>query len=196
VSVHGANRLGGNSLLETVVFGRLVAEAINAREEDFQREPSEKAVEEQLRRQVEQVEALLARRGGVPHRETRERLRTVLMEKVGIFRNAGDLADAVGQIRELRDQYRSVGCQTPLGPFNYEIIHLLELESSLYLGEITARGALAREESRGSQFRTDYPKRNDVDWLKHTIARLEGGEVVLSYADVDVSIWEPKERTY
>ena len=87
-------------------------------------------------------------------------------------------------------------CQTRQGPFNYEMLNVLELESLLYLGEITARGALARKESRGSHFRTDYTKRDDAGWLKHTIARVEDDEIVFSYADVDVGPYEPKERSY
>jgi len=106
------------------------------------------------------------------------------------------MAAAVAQIRELREQYDSLSCQTPPGPFSVEILHVLELESLLYLGEITARGALAREESRGSHFRTDHSQRNDVDWLKHTVAQLDGKEIELSYSDVDISRFEPKERTY
>jgi len=73
---------------------------------------------------------------------------------------------------------------------------VLELEGLLCLGEITAAGALARKESRGSHSRTDHPERNDADWLKHTLARLDGEEVALSYAQVDVGLYEPKARTY
>lgn len=196
VSVHGANRLGGNSLLDTVVFGRLVSEAINARKEDFHGEPNEKVLGERLRRQTEQVDLLLSRKSGVPHSRIRENLRALLTEKVGIFRNAEDLAEAAEQIRELRQQYETACCRTPPGPFSYEIVNLLELESSLTLGEITARGALARKESRGSHFRTDYRERNDADWLKHTVARVDDGEIALAYSGVDTSLYEPKERTY
>ncbi len=120
----------------------------------------------------------------------------MLTEKVGIFRNEADLAEAVAEIRALRRQYPAVRARTPIGPFQSEILHVLELESLLYLGEITARGALARTESRGSHFRTDHPERNDGEWLRHTIARLDGDEVELSYAEVDVSRYEPQQRTY
>ena len=83
-----------------------------------------------------------------------------------------------------------------MGPFNYELLHGLELESLLYLGEITARGALAREESRGSHFRTDHPERDDAGWLRHTIARLSGEEIAFTYAEPDLSLVQPKARTY
>ena len=196
VSVHGANRLGGNSLLDTIVFGHLAAEAIAARAGKFDFQPSATAVEDAVRDQIGSVERLLQRNSGVRHDQIRDQLRTVCMENVGIFRDQDKLAQAVDQIVTLKEQYRQVSLSTPPGPFNFELVNVLELESQLYLAEITARGALARQESRGSHFRTDYPNRNDERWLRHTVARLDGDEVVLSYSDVDVSHHEPQERTY
>ena len=196
VSVHGANRLGGNSLLETVVFAHLVAEAVNARRGDFDFPSRQTVLHDHLRKVTDRVDRLLSRAGGVPSHQIRERLRTVLTEKVGIFRNRADLAQAVDEIRQLRRQYQDVALHTPMGPFNYELLHVLELESLLYLGEITARGALAREESRGSHFRTDHPRRDDAGWLRHTIARLDGDEITFSYAEPDLSLVQPESRTY
>ena len=97
---------------------------------------------------------------------------------------------------ELREQYRQVCCRTPLGSFNYELLHVVELESLLALSEIIARGALARQESRGSHFRLDYPVRNDSQWLKHTVATLDGSQIAISYKEVDVSLYEPKDRDF
>ena len=96
----------------------------------------------------------------------------------------------------MREQYAAVGCRTPPGPFNFEILQALELEGLLYVAEVIAKGALARRESRGSHFRTDYPARNDAEWLKHTLARLDGGEISFSYSDVDTSHHAPQARTY
>jgi succinate dehydrogenase / fumarate reductase flavoprotein subunit len=196
VSVHGANRLGGNSLLDTVVFGRLVAEDINARKDEFDFRPREDVVERHWREQHAQLERMFSRREGIPHNRIRDSLRNLCAEKMGVFRQEKDLAEAVSQVRQLRQQYREVACRSRLEPFNFEILHVLELESLLYLAEIIARGALARRESRGSHFRTDYPARNDADWLKHTLARLDGDEITLDYAKADTSLYEPKERTY
>ena len=196
VSVHGANRLGGNSLLDTIVFGRLVAEAVNERTDAPEFKPNETLVAERVQSQIDRVQRLAARQGGVAHHEIRDRLRTLCMEKVGIFRNHEDLAEAVDRIVQLKRQYEDVSLTTGAGPFNFEIVNALELESQLYLGEITAKGALARRESRGSHYRTDYPDRNDAEWLRHTVARLEGEEVVFSHSDVDVSRHEPQKRTY
>jgi succinate dehydrogenase / fumarate reductase flavoprotein subunit len=195
VSVHGANRLGGNSLADTVIFGRLVAEDINARDHGgFQPEPS--VLEEHLQRQSRRVDRIFARERGIPHSRIRDELRQLCAEKMGVFRREDELAQAVARLDELREQYRQVCCRTPLGPYHMEILHVLELESLLWLGEIIARGALARQESRGSHFRTDYPVRDDARWLKHTLARLDGEEIALSYREVDVSLYAPKERTY
>jgi succinate dehydrogenase / fumarate reductase flavoprotein subunit len=196
VSVHGANRLGGNSLLETVVFGRLVAEAINARKGVANPAPSERVLQDRLKRTTERVDQFFDRKGGIPHHEIGEKLKCVLTQKVGIFRNAAELTEAVAEIRELRGQYGAVRPRAPMGPFNSEVLHVLELESMIYLGEITARGALARQESRGSHFRVDHPDRDDAQWLKHTIAECDGDEIRFSYADVDIGIYQPAKRTY
>ena len=196
VSVHGANRLGGNSLLDTVIFGRLAAEAINAQQGQCDFEPSAAVLQQHLQEQQRQVERFVGRRQGTPCGLIRDRLRSVCSQHLGVFRSASALAEAAAQIRELRKQFRAVSCRTSWGPFEFEILHVLQLESQLYLAEITATGALARQESRGSHFRQDYPTRNDAAWLKHTLARLEGDEISFSYTDVDTSHYAPKERTY
>jgi succinate dehydrogenase / fumarate reductase flavoprotein subunit len=196
VSVHGANRLGGNSLLDTVVFGHLAAQAISARGGEFDFQPSEKLVQDALRGQEGRAEQLLQLKSGVRYARIRDRLRTVCMENVGIFRDRAKLAEAVDRIVKLKELYREVSLLTSPGPFNSELVNVLELESQLHLAEITARGALARQESRGSHYRTDYPKRDDANWLRHTVARLDGDAVVLSYSDVDVSHHQPQARTY
>lgn len=195
VSVHGANRLGGNSLLETLVFGRLAAESIRTRLGEDIPPPDERLVGERTQQELAHVERL-RRTGSVPHQEIRNALRTVMSTQVGIFRHESDLSDAVHRIAALREQYQKVRLTTPPQPYNYEILNVLDLESQLYLGEVTARGALARTESRGAHFRTDYPARDDGHWLRHTIARLDAGQVRLSYTEVDTSRHVPAARTY
>jgi len=197
VSVHGANRLGGNSLLDTVVFGRLAAEAIDERQAEADFEPSGAVVRRHVETVTEKVEDLLGRgNGGVSYAHLRERLRNVLTEKVGIFRSEEELAEAVHAVHEIRRQYRDVSLQTPPGPFSFEILHVLELEGLIYLGQITAEGALAREESRGSHYRTDHTQRDDPRWLKHTVARLDGEEIAYRHSEVDLSLHEPEPRKY
>jgi succinate dehydrogenase / fumarate reductase flavoprotein subunit len=126
----------------------------------------------------------------------REALRALLAENVGLFRHESALAEAAQQIHRLRDQYAAVGCRTSPGPFNFEVLQALELEGLLYVAEVIAQGALARRESRGSHFRTDYPTRNDAEWLKHTVARLDGGEIKFEYTEVDIRHHAPQARTY
>jgi succinate dehydrogenase / fumarate reductase flavoprotein subunit len=196
VSVHGANRLGGNSLLDTLVFGRLVAEDIDARRGDFAFEPEEAVLDRHLALQTAQIEGMLGRAKGVPQHEIRESLRALLTEQVGIFRHEGALADAARRIHDLREQYAAIGCRTQPGPFNFEILQALELEGLLFVAEVIAQGALRRRESRGSHSRSDYPARDDAAWLKHTLARLDGGEIRFSYAEVDTSHHAPQARTY
>ena len=196
VSVHGANRLGGNSLADTVIFGRLVAEAVNARQGTDPVEPMEAVLERELGRQTRDLDRMYARKRGIPHCQIRDELRQLCADKLGIYRQEKELAQAVERVAALKDQYREVCCPRPLGPFNFEVLHVSELESLLWLAEVIARGALARTESRGSHFRTDYPARNDGQWLKHTLAQLDGDRLAVSYENVDVSLYEPKERTY
>ncbi len=196
VSVHGANRLGGNSLADTVIFGRLVAEAVNARQGTDPVEPMEAVLERELGRQTRDLDRMYARKRGIPHCQIRDELRQLCADKLGIYRQEKELAQAVERVAALKDQYREVCCRAPLGPFNFEVLHVSELESLLWLAEVIARGALARTESRGSHFRTDYPARNDGQWLKHTLAQLDGDRLAVSYENVDVSLYEPKERTY
>jgi succinate dehydrogenase / fumarate reductase flavoprotein subunit len=196
VSVHGANRLGGNSLADTAIFGRLVAEAINGRRDGCRFRPEEAVVTGELEQQSRRLDRIFARRQGITHCQIRDQLRQLCCDKLGIYREEKGLAGAVEQVAELRRQYAEVCCRAGPGPFSFEILHVLELEHLLRLGEIIARGALARKESRGSHFRTDYPHRNDHEWLKHTLAHCDGQRVALSYEKVDVSLYEPQERTY
>ena len=196
VSVHGSNRLGGNSLLETVVFGKLCAEDINSRSEEFDSKPNEKLINEKVKIELDKVKNLQNRKNGVPHYLLRDRLREILWSSAGIFRNKKDLNDAVNKIKEIKQEYKEIQCRTGLEPFNFEIINVLELESMIYLGEIITSSALDRTESRGSHWRTDFTKRDDEHWLKHTIASLKREDVKLSYSKVDISKYEPKERKY
>ena len=196
VSVHGANRLGGNSLLETIVFGRLAAEAIREHLADSSPSPQTDLVEEQVRREVARVADWLRRPAGVPHHQLRDEVRAVMAAQVGLFRQERGLREAVARIGDLRERYQAVSLQTPPKPFNAEIVSVLELESLLYLSAVTAQGALARQESRGAHFRTDFPRRDDAGWLRHTKAHLKDGEIRFSYADVAIGPYPPQERKY
>ena len=119
-----------------------------------------------------------------------------MMEKVGIYRNAGDMQAAVDAVQELRRRYGKVRVQDRGKSFNTDLLEVIELANLLDLSLITAASALNRQESRGAHSREDFEDRDDDGWLKHTLAYLEGDTVRLDYKPVDTSIWEPKPRTY
>jgi len=196
VSVHGANRLGGNSLLEAVVYGKIVAEALAGELPGKQYDPDLSLVQRGLKEQEAEAGRFAERTDGARPHEIRNALRALMVEKVGVFRNEEALAEALRAIESLKDEVKTVRLTTSPGPFNFELLNVLELTGQVLLAEVTTRGALARAESRGSHFRTDFPERDDSAWLRHTIARLKDGKVELSYKDVDISRYEPKERTY
>jgi succinate dehydrogenase / fumarate reductase flavoprotein subunit len=123
-------------------------------------------------------------------------MRDVMMEKVGIYRKGPAMAEAVAQIAALREEYRAVRAQDSSRSFNSDVLEILELGNLLDLALVTAASAQARTESRGGHAREDYPQRDDPQWLKHTLAWLEGDRVRLGYKAVDVSVWQPKPRTY
>jgi len=118
------------------------------------------------------------------------------MEQVGIYRNAAAMRQALEGLRELHGRYRDVRVQDRSRAFNTDLLELIELGNLLDLSLITASAALTREESRGAHSREDFPDRDDVNWLKHSLAYLEQEQVRMDAKPVDVSVWEPKPRTY
>ena len=195
VSVHGANRLGGNSLLETIVFGKVAARAIT---EDLPHLPPPD--QKPLLRLKEEVEEKM-RRLTEPGRERPYRLQAdlgaVMNEKVGIFRTRAELEQALESVNGFKERYRGVGVSSPVRHMNYELTVALELEYMLEVSHTIILGALLREESRGAHYRTDFSTRNDRDWLKHTIAtRGSDGAPVISFKDVVITRYQPVERKY
>jgi len=193
VSVHGANRLGTNSLLDLVVFGRRAGQHIG----DYVKEAGAPRLGEAA---AEPARAWIARltEGRSEHHggHIMDEMQTVMMEKVGIYRNAGEMQAAVDEIQQLRERYQAVRVQDTGKNFNTDLLELIELGNLLDLALITAASALKRTESRGAHSREDYPERDDTNWLNHTLAYLEGDAVRLDHKPVDTSLWEPKPRAY
>jgi succinate dehydrogenase/fumarate reductase flavoprotein subunit len=119
-----------------------------------------------------------------------------MMEKVGIFREKQKLLEALENIRELRQEYHQLSLRSDCLQYCQELVTMMEFESMLDIAEVITMGALAREETRGSHFRLDFPQRDDENWLKHTIAEFKEGGPRLSYRAVRITRYQPKERKY
>ncbi|MDI6824017.1 MAG: FAD-binding protein, partial [Bacillota bacterium] len=197
VSVHGANRLGGNSLLETVVFGQLAGAAavryVGGLEKTGADGPALDAAAAEVERGISE---LLGREDGEKMAVIREEMKQVMFEKVGIFRTEGPMREAVEKIRELKERVKRARVEAKGRRYNLELIGALELPAMLDLAEVIALGAVTRTESRGSHFRRDYPQRDDANWLKHTVARWSPDGPLLEYKPVVITRWQPEARKY
>ncbi len=195
VSVHGANRLGGNSLLETVVFGRRAgasaAQDVRSNGTGGVYPPAAvRATERRLKAMVDQST------GERPH-VIRQELADTMYENVGIFRTEEKLEEAKVKIGQMRERYaRGVLVHDKGRSFNTDLIQALELGSMLEMADCLVTGAIARTESRGAHSRLDFPERDDENWLRHTIAHYDDGQVRLDYKDVTITEHQPTVRSY
>lgn len=197
VSVHGANRLGGNSLLDTVVFGKIAGKKIS----EYVRgangvTDSEKNLLDAALKFKNRVEGWRKKDSGEKFHILMGRLKAVMNEKVGLFRNKNELAQCLETIQELREAYEQVYISGPCLRFSQELVNIIEYESMLDLAEVITLGALNREETRGSHYRLDFEKRNDEEWLKHTLITWQEGKPRISYKDVFIGKYQPVERKY
>ncbi|HBQ37474.1 MAG TPA: succinate dehydrogenase/fumarate reductase flavoprotein subunit, partial [Candidatus Omnitrophica bacterium] len=193
VSVHGANRLGTNSLVDIIVFGsrggRRVAEWAAKADPPSLEPDAEGPAHEMLDRFTMNL-------GGESAGRIREELQQVMMDSVSVFRTQDGLKEALAAITQLRMRQRRVGLQDKSVRFNTELEEALELGCLLDLAWATTVAALARQESRGAHCREDFPTRDDANWLKHSLASLEGDRLRLDYKPVTITRFPPKPRTY
>ncbi len=194
VSVHGANRLGGNSLLEAVVFGARAGEASATYVQEHSaapKVPSNAAAETQQR-----IEGMLAREKGPRQSEIRDALADVMQVKVGVYRSGPVLEEAKRTVTELKERFEGVTVDDKGKTFNTDLIHTIETGYLLDLADCMVSGAIARTESRGAHSRTDFTERDDENWMQHTLAYLDDGEIRLDYSEVTKTKYEPQVRTY
>jgi succinate dehydrogenase / fumarate reductase flavoprotein subunit len=196
VSVHGANRLGGNSLLETLVFGERAGRKAAEQAGREKKIPDRTIFQERLRAFQSGLDEIFGRKGEEPSFLIRDDMEALMTSRAGIFREGPGLLEAREKIRELKKRFLKTGLKHKNLAFNSEFIQYWELEGMLHLAEAIVEGALARKESRGSHFRVDYPKRDDDHWLRHTLAYKTEGGVRLDYKKVSITSYPPKERTY
>jgi succinate dehydrogenase / fumarate reductase flavoprotein subunit len=197
ISIHGANRLGGNSLLETLVFGKRAGERAAGLIAGGSGPVPGPVLAAALRDQRAAIEALKARKDDQRQIAIRRQMQAVMTEKVGLFREEPALAEAVEALADLRVQVRQVALDNKGDGFNYDLVDALELEGMLDLAEATALGALKRTESRGAHWRTDHPGRDDREWLKHSLATYSpDGPPNVGYQDVIITRYQPAERKY
>jgi succinate dehydrogenase / fumarate reductase flavoprotein subunit len=195
ISVHGANRLGTNSLLEALVFGRRAGKKLL----DVVPRMQLPAVDEprEIQAAQQEIEALYAGSGAENPSQIREELKQTMTTQVGVYRNGEDMRAAQTKLRELRERFGAVKVVDGRKSFNLNLLDALELSNMLEYSELIVDGGLAREESRGAHFRTDHAKRDDEKWLKHTLVfRTDDGGHELRYKPVEITRFQPEERKY
>jgi len=195
ISVHGANRLGGNSLLETVVFGRLAAASIilNLPTEPV---PADGPVLSAVTEMEAKVNGILERRGGEQLFTVIDSLKETMDTKFGIFREGDSMDKGLAEISALRERAGNISISDKDRAVNQALVRFLELEYMFLVAEAAALGAIQRKESRGSHTRTDYPARDDDHFMYHTITRNLDGKIAVSSSPVTLGMFTPEERVY
>jgi succinate dehydrogenase / fumarate reductase flavoprotein subunit len=193
VSVHGANRLGCNSLLDTLVFGRRSGMEISryVQRNDFQKPATdfEKAA-------AAKISGLMTAKGEERIGDIMADMQEVMMDNVSVFRTESPMKEALGKIMELKGRYQHISLQDKGSCFNRDLLDALELGHMLDLAEVIAMGALFRQESRGAHFREDFPERNDDDFLVHTLVRHTDKGPQIFNKPVTITRFQPQERKY
>ena len=196
VSVHGANRLGANSLLDTVVFGRRSAEKAS----DYVKSVPNTIIptEQYVKRDLELIKNIMDANGKYRVSEVRNKMATAMTKGIGVFRDQESMEYAKKIVDQTKIDYRdSIRIENKGKVYNTDLLFALELGNMIDCAESIVHGALTRKESRGAHFRTDIPGRNDEEWLKHTlIYKSLEGEISIETPDVTITEWEPIERVY
>lgn len=187
--MHGFNRLGGNSVAETVVAGMIISEYMADYCDEAEVNVSSKIIEDAVKEQISKINSIASKGKAKENtHDIRSKMKHVMTEKVGIFRNGKDLKEAVETLKELSEEHRKVGLNSSNTQVNPELVDYMRTEKMLKISLCVAVGALAREESRGAHTREDFPKRDDKNWLARTLASWKEGaaEPELTYEKLDI----------
>jgi len=194
VSVHGGNRLGANSLLDTLIFGRRSGEHAASRATHM---PMPSTPATRVADTEREIEAIMRREPGGPRiGAIKHELGRTMDEYVAVFRDEDGLEKALEIVRRLKEQGAKAAIDDRGSVFNQDVIAAIELGYMLDVAEAIVVGAIERKESRGAQYRIDFPERNDKDWLKHIDISVNGDTPNVSYSSVTITRWQPEERTY
>ncbi|MDE1820689.1 MAG: FAD-dependent oxidoreductase [Euryarchaeota archaeon] len=193
VSVHGANRLGANSLLETLVYGKIAG--TNAAS-SASKAPASDLSQADVDRAVQRVHAIWDRKQGEPPAVIRNDMQKAMREDVGIYRTPQQLEAARAKLVELQKRYLNVYVQDKSTTYNLNLTDALELGYLLDLAQAIVAAAILRTESRGAHVRLDFPKRDDANWLKHILVQSSPKGPALSFLPVTVTSYQPMERHY
>ena len=195
VSVHGANRLGTNSLLDIVVFGKRAGQSMV----DYVSSTKPMTLSDNAAEDLSnKIDKLMNKDHSLEYSvpRIREELQNSMEENAKIFRTEDSLEKQTEILADLRDRYQNVTISDKGKVFNTELLEAIELEYLLDMSDTTVASALHRKESRGAHSRVDHVERDDVNWLKHSFAFKNGDSVKLDYKDVELGNYEPKERKY
>jgi len=193
VSVHGANRLGCNSLLDLLVFGRRSGLAMK---QAISKVDHGTLSNESLRIVEEKIKNLFNAKGKEKIGEIRQRMQSLMMEKGSVFRNEEGLKEGIEEIRSLKERYKNIGVTDKRKAFNFELMEAMELDHQLALSEVILFSALHRRESRGAHFREDFPNRADRYFLKHTLVFQTPKGPEVKYKPVKITRFQPEARVY
>ncbi len=193
VSVHGANRLGANSLLEALFYGRWTGANIL---KDLDNLDLKEAKNEDAQKLLDEINTILNNNGNERVSNIREELQETMSTKVGVFREEKTMIEAREKLLELRERFKNIKLDDKSNAYNTDLQEAIELGHMLDYALFIVEGAINRKESRGAHFREDYPKRDDENFLKHTFAYLNENKIDIEYSDVKITKFEPQERKY
>ncbi len=196
ISVHGANRLGGNSLLDTVVFGKRAGAVAADFVKDKPKQPRTNALDRSLKKEQEMLDQMEKSKGQENPYALNAELNKLMPLKAGLFRDEKMMTEGLEKIKALKERFQKIRPVVSGSSFNLDKTWVLEIKGNLDVAEALMAGALARKESRGSHFRTDFSKRDDANFLKHTLATYTPEGAKLSYRDVQITKYQPVERKY